>query len=73
MAKRPKDIQNVVDSVNRHLEWFKVSDENNALFGWIQMYLLEKKSYMGFNYYCYNDEGHTILCGRENALFIQMY
>ena len=49
--KRTKQVEEMVNSVNKYLRVNKLKDENDHLFSWLCMYLLDKKMYKGYNFY----------------------
>ena len=49
--KRPQDVTELVNEVNRTLRFRKIKDESNELFIFMVAYLMNKKMYKGFNFY----------------------
>ena len=75
--KRPKYVNEIIDSVNRELRFRKVKDFNESeLCCWIDNYLLDKKMYRGYNFYREMENGKLTLAGTadpEKYDCIQIY
>lgn len=75
--KRPKYVNEIIDSVNRELRFRKVKDFNESeLCRWIDSYLLDKKMYRGYNFYREMEDGRLTLAGTadpEKYDCIQIY
>lgn len=65
--KRPKYVNEIIDSVNQELRNRKVKDlYENDLCRWLDSYLLKRGMYRGYNFYKEIEDGRLTLAGTAN-------
>ena len=69
--KRPQYIIDIINSVNERLRLEKVKDANNNLFMWLELFLLKKNMYRGYNFFIdkenpYDNKIHSVLSGTDD-------
>ena len=71
MAKRGKQVDQMVDSMNRYLKANRIIDELQAECMIMVVMLLNAKCYKGFNWFYDNEQGRPVLVGSGDPTIIR--
>lgn len=76
--KRPLYVQEIIDSVNKHIRQLKIKDQYHPLATWLSDYLIKKDLYRGFSMFVEKTDNqgnkYVALAGKGNDFeFIQYF